>query len=144
MMLGKMEVASVARGASLRPPAARVGVARRSVSPGFPGELRRRLNWLISALGNNRLAELLQVSRSQPSRWRTGAEGLAATNQRAVLDLDYVVTRLHQLWTPDVAEIWLQSPNAHLGGATPLDLLRQRGVAEVIAAIDAEAEGAYA
>lgn len=95
-------------------------------------------------LGNNRIADLLGVSRSQPSRWRTGVEGLAARNQRAVLDLDYVIARLHQLWAPDVAAIWLESPNAHLGGATPLDVLRHRGTTDVIRAIDAEAQGAYA
>lgn len=108
------------------------------------GEVRRRLGWLVGVLGNNRVAELLAVSRSQPSRWRSGEEGLAAENQRAVLDLDYIIARVHQLWTPDVAEIWLQSPNAHLGGGRPLDVLRQRGAREVLLAIDAEAEGAYA
>jgi hypothetical protein len=84
------------------------------------------------------------VSRSQPSRWSRGTEGLAARNQRAVLDLDYVIARLHQLWAPEVAAVWLGSPNAHLGGATPIDVLRQQGAAEVTRAIDAEAQGAYA
>ncbi len=117
-------------------------VARRMPSLGT--EVRRRLARLTAVLGSNHVADLLGVSRSQPSRWRTGTEGLAARNQRAVLDLDYVVTRLHQLWVPDVAAIWLESPNAHLGGATPVDVLRQRGAADVVHAIDAEAEGAYA
>lgn len=112
--------------------------------PSLGAEVRRRLEWLISVLGSNQVADLLGVSRSQPSRWRRGAEGLAARNQRAVLDLDYVIVRLHQLWVPEVAAIWLQSPNAHLGGAIPLDVLRQRGAAAVMQAIDAEAEGAYA
>lgn len=121
----------------------RTGRARRRV-PTLSSEVRRRLEWLISVLGSNQVADLLSVNRSQPSRWRTGAEGLAARNQRAVLDLDYVIVRLHQLWVPEVAEIWLQSPNAHLGGAMPLDVLRQRGAGPVVQAIDAEAEGAYA
>ena len=47
-------------------------------------EVRRRLAWLVSVLGNNQVAELLGVSRSQPSRWRTGKEGLAAENRRDV------------------------------------------------------------
>lgn len=115
---------------------------QRAASPGT--EVRRRLAWITAVLGNNRVAEILGVSRSQPSRWRTGTEGLAARNQRAVLDLDYVIARLHQLWVPEVAATWLESPNAHLGGATPLDVLRQRGAAEVVRAIDAEAQGAYA
>lgn len=113
-------------------------------TPALGAEVRRRLSWLISVLGNNQVADLLAVSRSQPSRWRRRSEGLAARNQRAVLDLDYVIARLHQLWVPEVAEIWLGSPNAHLGGATPVEVLRRRGAGEVIRAIDAEAQGAHA
>jgi len=90
------------------------------------------------------VAELLGVNRSQPSRWRTGKEGLAPENRRAVLDLDYVVARLHESWTPEVAALWLRGSNAHLGGAVPLDVLRLRGAADVIRAIDAEDQGAYA
>lgn len=131
----------MARGAAI---ATRASVRATHRTPSLGTEVRRRLARLTSVLGNNRVADLLGVSPSQPSRWRTGAEGLAARNQRAVLDLDYVVTRLHQLWVPDVAATWLQSPNAHLGGATPVDVLRQRGAADVVRAIDAEAEGAYA
>lgn len=107
-------------------------------------EVRHRAGWLTEVLGNNRVAELLGVNRSQPSRWRAGAEGVAPGNVRTMLDLDYVVTRLHQVWDPEVAAVWLDSPNAHLGGATPLDVLRERGTEDVIRAIDAEAEGAYA
>ncbi len=107
-------------------------------------EVRRRLEWLTSVLGGNRVADVLGVSRSQPSRWRAGTEGIAARNARAVLDLDYVVARLHQQWTPKVAATWLESANAHLGGAVPIRVMRLRGVGEVIRAIDAEDEGAYA
>jgi len=105
--------------------------------------VRQRLDWLVAALGNNKVAELLGVNRSQPSRWRSGKEGLAAENQRALVDLDYVVARLHQVWVPEVAKVWLTSPNAFLGGGTPVETLKQRGVLDVIAAIDAEAAGAY-
>lgn len=108
-----------------------------------PPEVRRRLAWLISVLGNNQVAEILGVNRSQPSRWRTGKEGLSPESRRAVLDLDYVVARLHELWVPEVANIWLVSSNPRLGGGTPLETLRQRGVADVIGAIDAEYQGAY-
>lgn len=107
-------------------------------------DMRRRVTWLVGVLGNNRVAELLGVSRSQPSRWRSGEERVAFQNRRAVLDLEYVIARLYEIWTPEVAAIWLESSNAHLGGARPTDVLRQRGPREVIDAIDAEDEGAYA
>lgn len=116
--------------------------ARRPKAP-VPAEVRRRLDWLVSVLGSNRVAELLGVSRSQPSRWRSGLEGPGMESERALLDLDYVVARLHQVWVPEVAKMWLNSPNPRLGGGTPVETLRQRGVADVIAAIDAEYQGAY-
>lgn len=102
-----------------------------------------RLERLIDELGNNRVAKLLSVSVSQPSRWRSGKEGMGAENQRKVIDLDYVFGRLEQLFSARQAEIWLTSFNAYLG-ARPVDVLRIRGAAPVIEAIDAEAQGAFA
>lgn len=120
-----------------------VGTApRRSAEPTVVS-IVDRLDRLVGGLGNNKVAELLDVSRSQPSRWRRSQEGIDPENQRRVLDLDYVMSRLLQLYPPDLAREWLRSHNAHLG-ARPVDVLRQRGVAPVIQAIDAEAEGAYA
>lgn len=116
-------------------------MAARRESPVVP--IQTRLARLVKGLGNNRVADLISVSRSQPSRWRAGREGLGPESQRRVLDLDYVVARLLQIYPREQAEIWLTSHNAHLG-ARPVDVLRLRGAEPVIAAIDAEAEGAYA
>jgi hypothetical protein len=104
---------------------------------------KERLDRLVGDFGNNRVAELLDVSRSQPSRWRQGKEQLSPESRRRLLDLDYVLSRLLQIYYLPDAEIWLTSFNAHLGGR-PVDVLRLRGVGPVIQAIDAEAEGAYA
>lgn len=119
--------------------ASRSRVSRASSSSSQSARLQR----LIDELGNNRVAKLLSVSASQPSRWRSGEEGMSAENQRKVIDLDYVFGRLEQLFTARQAEIWLTSFNAHLG-ARPVDVLRTRGAAPVIEAIDAEAQGAFA
>ena len=105
--------------------------------------LGEKLHRLISDFGNNRVASLLGVSPSQPSRWKKGEERISAKNQRGPLDLDYVMARLLQLFPHEQAEIWLTSHNAHLG-ARPMDVLRLRGAARVVQAIDAEAQDAYA
>lgn len=118
------------------------GPRHRATTGNLAGD-RERLERLVGRLGNNRLASLMGVSRSQPSRWRSGAEGIGTENRRRLIDLDYAFGRLEQLFTPRQAGIWLTSENAHLG-ARPIDVLRVRGVAPVIAAIDAEAEGAIA
>lgn len=102
-----------------------------------------RLDRLVEGFGNNRVAALLEVSQSQPSRWRRGVEKLSPDSKRRVLDIDYVISRLLQVYPREQAEIWLTSSNAHLGGR-PIDVLHLKGVTPVIEAIDAEAEGAFA
>lgn len=102
-----------------------------------------KLESLIALLGNNRVAGLLGVSKSQPSRWRSGEEGMSPESARRVTDLEYVISRLGQVYPGAVAETWLTSQNAHLG-ARPADVLRLRGAGPVIAAVDAEEEGAFA
>ena len=124
--------------------AKRPRLAFRVSEPGAAGLLLgQRLHRLIANFGNNRVASLLGVSPSQPSRWQKGEERISAENQRSLLDLDYVMARLLQLFPQEQAEIWLTSHNAHLG-ARPVDVLRLRGAAGVVQAIDAEAQDAYA
>jgi hypothetical protein len=122
-------------GVSLRPSR----VADPSATEWHLGE---RLDRLVATLGSNRVAELLDVNPSQPSRWRRGVERMSPASQRRLLDLDYVLARVLQLFPREQAEIWLTSHNAHLG-ARPVDVLRLQGAGPVIAAADAEAEGAY-
>lgn len=99
---------------------------------------------LVAVLGNNGLARLLGVSASQPTRWRSGKETISPANRRRLSDLDHVLDRLLlELW-PDQAGEWLTNPNAHLGGAVPVDVLILRGAAPVLEAIDALASGAFA
>lgn len=99
---------------------------------------------VVEALGNNVVADILGVARSQPSRWRSGAEQLSPSNRKRVSDLDHVLDRLLLELHPDIAGLWLTGPNPHLGGARPIDVLELRGAAAVLPAIDALAAGAFA
>ncbi|MGH8985518.1 MAG: antitoxin Xre/MbcA/ParS toxin-binding domain-containing protein [Acidimicrobiia bacterium] len=98
---------------------------------------------VVSALGSNTVADLLNVSRSQPSRWRAGKERISPGNRARLADLDHVLNRLLQVLWPEDASAWLTAPNPHLGGR-PVDVLALHGAAPVIEAIDALAQGAYA
>jgi hypothetical protein len=102
-----------------------------------------KLDRLVEGFGNNKIAELLDVSRSQPSRWRSRKEGIASENERRVVDLEYVMSRLLRLYPRDVAQTWLLSHNAHLG-SRPIEVLKLSGALPVIEAIDAEEQGAFA
>lgn len=98
---------------------------------------------VVTALGNNVVADVLGVSTSQPSRWRSGAEQITAGNRKRISDLDHILDRLLLELYPDQAGLWLSSPNPHLYGARPIDVLVLRGAAPVLDAIDALAAGAF-
>lgn len=116
-----------------------------SVRAGAPGlfEVPAEIERAVAALGSNAVADLLGVSRSQPSRWRKGEERISPTNRARLTDLDHVLNRLLQALWPEEASAWLTAHNPHLG-ARPVDVLALRGAGPVIEAIDALAQGAYA
>lgn len=103
-----------------------------------------RTEFLIDAVGGgSTLADLLGVSRSQPTRWRTGKESPSPQIARELVDLDHVMARASMLFTQPVALDWLSSANSYLDGARPIDVLKTRGSAEVIASLDAAMAGAF-
>ena len=59
-------------------------------------------------------------------------------------DVAAVWQRLDRIWERKVGEIWLISPNAHLDGDTPRQVLDEGRLDDVLRAIDAEEQGAYA
>jgi hypothetical protein len=89
------------------------------------------------------LAELAGVHRSNVTRWKQG-ERPAPENVQLIVGLDVVVTLLSQFLDPRSVPKWLRGFNAHLGGRRPLDVLRAGRLSEVIAAIEAERQGAFA
>lgn len=118
--------------------AAKAGVGDRT--------LQQRVHDVALALGSRaRLAGVLGVAASQPTRWIKGEETPNAANARAVVDLEHVVARTRLLWGDDeTVRLWLDGRNAFLAGARPVDVVVTRGVAPVIEALDQEMAGAYA
>jgi uncharacterized protein (DUF2384 family) len=109
---------------------------------GYQPSIRTEL--LTRTLGATKLARLLGVAKSQPTRWRKGHEAPSGDSARRLVDLDIVVARAQLLFTDEVVAIWLESSNQHLGGRSPIDVLRWRGPSEVLDALDAEMAGGYA
>ena len=88
---------------------------------------------------------MLGVDVAQTSRWANGESVPDADHAHVLLDVDYVLSHALMVWaTPDVARDWLTTPNAHLDGITPIRWIKMHGTAEVVDALRAEAEGAYA
>lgn len=104
--------------------------------------VRERAAFLVEVLGGAELARWLGVSRSQPTRWRQGVEQPGPQAARELVDLDHVMARALMVFAAPVAIDWLTSSNGYLDGARPVDVLRLRGSADVIAALDAAESGA--
>jgi uncharacterized protein (DUF2384 family) len=106
---------------------------------------KERIAFLIDSYGGvTKVARALGVAPSQPSRWRNGLERPGLDAARRLLDLDHVLARALLLWEPAVAHDWLESPNAYLNHARPVDVVATRGAGEVLDALDAAFGGAFA
>lgn len=89
------------------------------------------------------LAEFAGVNRSNVTRWKQG-ERPSPDNYELLVELDVVVTLLAQFLHPRSVTKWIHGFNAHLGNRRPIDVLRIGQLSEVVRAIEAERQGAFA
>lgn len=102
------------------------------------------LNVCRAGLGSDRaVAEVLDVSPSQISRWRRG-QVPDADNSDRLAGLSLVVEMLERWLEREAVEGWIGGSNAHLQDRTPAFLIRRGQMADVIGAIEAEKAGVYA
>jgi hypothetical protein len=129
-------------------PADEVAAPRRSafVSHSRKIDVEQRLLFISEALGSKRAAaEFLDVDPSQTTRWSNGESTPGPSQARRLIDLDHVIAHARLLWaTDDLVRDWLNTPNAHLEHARPVDVIRVRGTNEVVDALRAELAGSYA
>ncbi|MEU2004844.1 antitoxin Xre/MbcA/ParS toxin-binding domain-containing protein [Rhodococcus sp. NPDC019627] len=103
-----------------------------------------RVRYLTGAFGGAQLAAIVGVNRSQPSRWIKGVERPGPAAAPLLIDLEHVLARARLVWGETAAHTWLESANAYLDGARPLDVLQLSGPAPVLEALDAQAWGGAA
>ena len=109
----------------------------------MPVPVREKLKAITHDLGSQaRVAEALGVSRSRISRWlRT--EQPDPENRRKLEGLEFVLSRLLQVYYPETAVDWLLGMNPFLRDSRPIDLVARGRITEVLSAIDAEEAGSY-
>lgn len=99
---------------------------------------------LSQDLGSQRrLAEMLDVSPAQVTRWLRG-RGIDDVNADRVDLLELAMSQLLRLYTPEIAASWLVGLNPHLRDRRPIDLIRRGRAREVIDAISAARAGSFA
>jgi hypothetical protein len=110
----------------------------------MPVATAEKVRALSHDLGSQRrLAELLDVSPAQVTRWLKG-RGIDSVNADRVDLLELVMSHLLRMYSPDIAGRWLVGLNPHLGDRRPIDMIRHGHTREVLDAISQERAGSYA
>lgn len=88
------------------------------------------------------IAEIMGIGTRQVQNWAAG-KGKPADNRRLrqLLDLQYVLNLLGEVFDTEGSLMWLHARNRTLGGERPLDLLGSGRTDEVIDVLDRLADG---
>lgn len=100
--------------------------------------------WLENEADVISLAHYLELKRSIPAQQEIGRLLGRPVEGRMLRDLATVVGRLREHYEPEVIPDWLEAESPDLGGQRPVDLVRQRRLAEVLAALEAQTSGSFA
>lgn len=89
------------------------------------------------------VANLLGTRPETVSRWNQGKAFPRSDAQRTLLDLEYLVEQLSELYEPDEARLWFYSRQKLLGGTTPAELIQQGRIQELITVVDQLRDGVH-
>lgn len=89
------------------------------------------------------VADVLGIRPETVSRWNQGKAFPQPDAERALLDLEYVVDLLADLYQPEEARVWLLSRQKLLDDVRPVDLITKGRTDEVIQMIRQLLEGVH-
>lgn len=107
--------------------------------------IARRLE-SVQAKGAMRSADVANVLNVRPetvSRWNNGKALPHASTERQLLDLEFIIDKLADLYEPHDARLWLFSRQRLLQDRTPAELIQQGRVEEVLTAVNQLLDGVH-
>lgn len=101
-----------------------------------------RVARLRRAITTEELAEVVAVRPRQVQHWAAGRHRPQGAARDRLLDLDYVIELLSEVYDEEGVEIWLHARNRSLDGRRPLELLVEGEFPSVLAAVERLTSGA--
>jgi uncharacterized protein (DUF2384 family) len=89
------------------------------------------------------VANVLNVRPETVSRWNNGKALPHPSTERQLLELEFIVDKLADIYEPQDARLWLFSRQRLLQDRTPADLIQQGHVDEVLAAVNQLLDGVH-
>ena len=94
------------------------------------------------ALTTKELADLVGVQPRQVTNWASGQSLPKGARRDRLLEVDYIVKLLREVYTREGAEIWLHGRKRSLNGERPIDLMRDGRFQTVVHAVERLRTGA--
>lgn len=107
--------------------------------------IARRLESIESkgALRSADIANVLNVRPETVSRWTKGKALPHASTERQLLELEFIVDKLADIYEPHDARLWLFSRQRLLKDQTPAELIQQGRSGDVLAAVNQLLDGVH-
>lgn len=83
------------------------------------------------AMRHIEVANLLGTRPETVSRWNQGRAYPHASTEKTLLEFEFIVDQLSDLYEPNEARQWIFSPQKHLEGSSPAELIRDGRIDEV-------------
>ena len=83
------------------------------------------------AMRHVEVAHLLGTRPETVSRWNQGRAYPHARTEKTLLEFKFIVDELSDFYEPNEARQWIFSPQKHLNGSSPAELIREGRIDEV-------------
>jgi DNA-binding transcriptional regulator YiaG len=116
-----------------------------SARQGMSSAVARKLDSLRTkgAMKNIEVANLLGTRPETVSRWNQGRAYPHPNTEKTLLELEYIVDQLSELYEPNDARLWIFSPQKLLGGNSPAALIREGRIDEVMRLVSQLRDAVY-
>ena len=132
--------------------AVEAGDARTNPTTNYPqrpvmstNAIARRLE-AIQTKGAMRSADVANVLNVRPetvSRWNKGKALPHASTEKQLLELEFVIDKLADIYEPHDARLWLFARQRLLGDQVPAEMIQQGRVDDVLAAVNQLLDGVH-
>jgi transcriptional regulator with XRE-family HTH domain len=89
------------------------------------------------------VANFLNTRPETVSRWRQGKAFPRPDAQKRLMELEYIVDQLSDIYTPEEARLWLNGRQKLLDGSVPTALIQDGRTDEVIAVVEQLRQGVF-
>ncbi len=93
----------------------------------------------LSGCGPNTSAandRALPAAHTNVSRWNSGKASPQRSKELLLVELEYIVDRLREFYTPEEARLWLFARHRLLKNRKPADLIQEGDIEPVLAVIE--------